>query len=76
MDFDLKEEQNIFRNAFRKFAEVEIAPLVEKAEEEEQFPMQLFPKMGKLGYLCPRYSEKYGGAGIDKLTEVILRGDV
>lgn len=76
MDFDLKEEQNIFRIAFRKFAEGEIAPLVEKAEEEEQFPMQLFPKMGKLGYLCPRYSEKYGGAGIDKLTEVILREEM
>lgn len=76
MDFDLKEEQRIFRKAFRKFGEVEISPLVEKAEEEEQFPIQLFPKMGKLGYLCPRYSEKYGGAGIDKLTEVILREEM
>ena len=76
MDFYLKEEQRIFRKAFRKFGEVEISPLVEKAEEEEQFPIQLFPKMGKLGYLCPRYSEKYGGAGIDKLTEVILREEM
>lgn len=76
MDFEIKGEQKIFRIAFRKFAEVEIAPLVEKAEEEEEFPIQLFPKMGKLGYLCPRYSEEYGGAGIDKLTEVILREEM
>jgi len=32
--------------------------------------------MGKHGYLCPRYSEKYGGAGIDKLTEVVLREEM
>lgn len=76
MDFDLNEDQKVFRNAFRKFAEVEISPLVEEAEEEEKFPIQLFPKMGKLGYLCPRYSENYGGAGIDKLTEVILREEM
>jgi len=76
MDFDLKEEQKAFKTAFRRFAEVEIAPLVEKAEEEEKFPIQLFPRMGRLGYLCPRYSEKYGGAGIDKLTEVILREEL
>lgn len=71
MDFDLTEEQRLFRDAIRNFAETEVAPLVDEAEEKEETPLQLFPRMGELGYLCIRYSEKYGAAGADKLTECI-----
>ncbi|MGQ9695375.1 MAG: acyl-CoA dehydrogenase family protein [Thermodesulfobacteriota bacterium] len=76
MNFFLREDQCLFQETFRKFAEKEIAPLVPEAEETETFPLELFPKMGKLGYLCPRYSEKYGGAGIDKVTEVVMREEM
>jgi len=73
LDFSLSEEHIIFRDNYRRFCEKEIAPLVSEAEEMETFPLQLFSKMARLGYICPRYPEKYGGAGIDKLTEVIMR---
>jgi len=73
LDFSLSEEHIIFRDNYRRFCEKEIAPLVSEAEETETFPLQLFSKMARLGYICPRYPEKYGGAGIDKLTEVIMR---
>jgi len=76
MEFFLREEQRIFQETFRKFVMAEIAPLVEEAEETEFFPKQLFPQMGKLGYLCPRYAEKYGGAGIDKVSEVLMREEI
>lgn len=71
MDFRLSEEQEFFREAIRAFAEKEIAPLVEHAEEQEKFPVELFPKLGKLGYLGIRYPTEYGGAGADKVTECI-----
>lgn len=71
MDFRLSEEQEIFQKAIREFAEKEIAPLVEEAEEQERFPVELFPKLGKLGYLGIRYPTDYGGAGADKVTECI-----
>jgi alkylation response protein AidB-like acyl-CoA dehydrogenase len=76
MDLFLSEEHHIFRDQIRRFCEVEIAPLVEDAEETETFPKKLFPMMGKLGYLAVRYPEKYGGAGVDKLTDVILREEM
>ncbi|HUV59869.1 MAG TPA: acyl-CoA dehydrogenase family protein [Desulfatiglandales bacterium] len=76
MDLFLSEEHQIFRDQIRRFCEVEIAPLVEDAEETETFPKKLFPMMGKLGYLAVRYPEKYGGAGVDKLTDVILREEM
>lgn len=76
MDFFLSEEHKIFRDQIRRFCQVEIAPLVDEAEETETFPKKLFPMMGKLGYLAVRYPEKYGGAGVDKLTEVIMREEM
>jgi len=76
MDFDLNEPQKLVKEAIRRFAETEIAPLVEEAEEDEKFPVALFPKMGALGYLCIRYPPKYGGAGVDKVAEVVFREEM
>src|SRR3990172_2261465 len=71
MDFELTEGQKIFREAIKQFAEKEIAPLVNEAEEKEKFPVQLFPMMGDLGYLGIAYSPEYGGAGMGKMGECI-----
>ncbi|MDP2725994.1 MAG: acyl-CoA dehydrogenase family protein [Dehalococcoidia bacterium] len=71
MDFELSEEDKMFRAAIRDFAQKEIAPLVEEAEEHEKFPMQLFKKAGDLGYLCIRHPQEYGGAGVGKITETL-----
>jgi len=67
LDFELSEEQKMFREAIHQFAEKEIAPLVEEAEKTSTFPIQLFPKMGGLGYLCLSYSPEYGAAGMGKV---------
>ncbi|RJR25874.1 MAG: acyl-CoA dehydrogenase [Desulfobacteraceae bacterium] len=72
MDFELTEENRIFRDAIREFARKEIAPLVDQAEETGVFPRQLFRKMGEQGFLCPRYPLELGGGGGDKVTECIL----
>ena len=61
MDFELTEEHSIFKEAIRGFAQEEIAPLVDEAEETNIFPKQLFKKMGSLGFLCPRYPVELGG---------------
>ncbi|MFC1919239.1 acyl-CoA dehydrogenase family protein [Chloroflexota bacterium] len=71
MDFEFTEEQRMFRNTIRRFAEERITPLVDNAEETETLPIQLFPLMGKLGYLCVRYPPEYGGLGIGKVGECI-----
>jgi len=72
----LNEQHHIFREQFRRFCRKEIEPLVEAAERTQTFPRQLFPLMGKMGYLCVRCSEEYGGAGADKITDVILREEL
>jgi len=72
MDFKLSEEQRLFQDQIRDFAEKEIAPLVDEAEETEITPLEIFPKMGKLGYLGITYPAEYGAAEADKITECIL----
>jgi len=72
MDFDLTEEHILFQKAIRNFAQKEIAPLVDEAEETNVFPKQLFKKMGALGYLCPRYPLELGGGGGDKIMDCIM----
>ena len=76
MDFDLTEEQKIFQDTIRKFAQKELAPLLDNAEETKTFPLELFPKMGEQGYLCVNYDEKYGGAGADKVCDAIINLEI
>jgi alkylation response protein AidB-like acyl-CoA dehydrogenase len=72
MDFELSEENRLFRDAIRTFAAREIAPLVDESEETGNFPTQLFRMMGDQGFLCPRYPLELGGGGGDKITDCIM----
>ena len=68
MDFELNEQQKMYQEAIRGFSVAEMLPLVEQAERSEVFPVQLFNKLGDLGYLCVSYPAEYGAAGLG-LTE-------
>ncbi len=72
MDFAFDELQQLFQNAARDFATREVAPIVEEAEAKDDVPMELFTKLGELGYLCPGYPEQYGGGDMGKIGECIL----
>jgi alkylation response protein AidB-like acyl-CoA dehydrogenase len=72
MDFEFSEEHSMFRQAIRDFAENEVAPIVDQAEENETCPTELFSKMGKLGYLCPGYPTEYGGGGLGEIGTCIM----
>ena len=72
MDFEFGEEHKMLREAIRDFAEKEIVPLVDEAEEKERFPKELFPRMGKLGYLCVSHPAEYGAGGMGMIGECIV----
>jgi len=71
MFYELNEEQKEFRKKVRQIYEKEVSPLVEKCEREETFPVQLFPILGAEHLLCLRCPKKYGGPGLDKISECI-----
>ncbi|MFO8010965.1 MAG: acyl-CoA dehydrogenase family protein [Dehalococcoidia bacterium] len=72
MDYTFDEVQQLFQNAARDFAQREVAPIVEEAEKKDDVPLELFTKLGELGYLCPGHPEQYGGGGLGKIGECIL----
>jgi alkylation response protein AidB-like acyl-CoA dehydrogenase len=72
MDFKLSSEHEAFRNAVTEFVEREVAPRVAEMETSGEWQMDLFLKMGQLGYFGLRYPEEYGGANADALMLALL----
>ena len=64
-DTHFREEHDLFRKSFREFVERELAPHADEWEKAEEFPREVFSRMGKLGYLGLRFPEDVGGAGGD-----------
>lgn len=73
MNFDLSDELVQFRESVRAFADRDVAPLVDEAEEKQRTPTDLFAKAGKHGFLGLRYPPEDGGAGAGMLAEMTLR---
>ena len=62
----------MFRATVRSFVEREVMPHVEEWETAGRMPKAIFRRMGELGFLGLEYDEKYGGAGADFMTSVVL----
>jgi alkylation response protein AidB-like acyl-CoA dehydrogenase len=68
MNFDLNENQKMFRDMVRDFATKEIAPLAHQMDVEADMPDELIGKMRDNGFFGLSFPEKYGGLGVDTLT--------
>ena len=67
LNFQLGEDIDALRDTVREFAQAEIAPRAAEADRSDQFPMDLWRKMGNLGVLGITVSEEYGGASMGYL---------
>jgi butyryl-CoA dehydrogenase len=76
MDFQLTEEHVLIKNMVRDFAEKEIAPRAEDIDVTDQFPADIFQRMGELGLLGIPFAEAYGGAGGDYLSLLIALEEI
>ncbi len=76
MDFELTEEQRMFRRMVRDFSEKEIAPRAEEIDETDRFPDDLFRRMGELGILGLPFPEEYGGSGGEYTSMVIALEEI
>jgi acyl-CoA dehydrogenase len=65
MDFNLTEEQKLWQKTIRKFADINIKPIIREIDTNKEIPIDLIKKMGKMGLLAPTVSKKYGGANLD-----------
>lgn len=72
LGFTLSEEQEAFRLAVRDWAGRALAPRVEALEAAEEFPVDLFRDLGRLGYLGVGIPEDEGGSGGDMVMRCLL----
>jgi alkylation response protein AidB-like acyl-CoA dehydrogenase len=71
MHFELNEEQRMFRDTVRRFAETELLPRAREIDEQAEFPRDLLPKMAQLGLLGMAIPEQFGGMELDALSTAV-----
>jgi len=72
ISLELTPEQEAIRQMVREFAEAEIRPVVSYYDETQEFPHQLFAKMGELGLLGILVPPEYGGAGLGYMEFALI----
>lgn len=76
MNFALGDEIEALRDVVHKFAQTEIAPLARQIDLDNQFPKDLWKKMGDLGLLGMTVSEEDGGTGMGYLAHCVAVEEV
>ncbi len=64
MNFDYSETQVMIAQSARDFAEQYIRPHIMEWDEAQKFPVSLFKKMGKMGFMGVLVPEELGGSGL------------
>ncbi|MGH9366777.1 MAG: acyl-CoA dehydrogenase family protein [Thermoanaerobaculia bacterium] len=64
MSTSVSAERETILQTLREFCDAEIRPHVLEWDEKQQFPREVFRRLGELGFLGTIFPEEYGGAGL------------
>ena len=76
LSLDLGETADMLRASVQRFAADEIAPRAEQIDKDNEFPADLWRKMGDLGLLGVTVEEEYGGAGLDYTEHAVVMEEI
>ncbi|MEP6679482.1 MAG: acyl-CoA dehydrogenase family protein, partial [Betaproteobacteria bacterium] len=76
LDFALGEDVDMLRATVQQFAADEIAPRAAAIDRDNQFPADLWRKMGDLGLLGITVEEDYGGTAMGYLAHVVAMEEI
>ena len=68
MDFELSEEQQMFRDVLRQFVNTEIRPVAREMEQSGQYPHEIVAKMAEMGLFGITVGAEYGGLDLDTVS--------
>ena len=76
LNFDLGDTIDLLRDAVYSFAQSEIAPIAADIDRSNEFPNQLWPKLGEMGLLGITVPEAYGGTGMGYLAHIVAMEEI
>jgi isovaleryl-CoA dehydrogenase len=76
LDFHLGDDIAALRHMVQGFAAKEIAPRAAEIDRTDQFPMDLWRKLGDLGLLGITAPEQYGGANLGYLAHIVAMEEI
>jgi alkylation response protein AidB-like acyl-CoA dehydrogenase len=76
MEFGFTSEQQHLRKSIREFCEAEIKPHVMEWDESQEFPLDVFRRLGELGVLGAVFPEELGGAGYNYVDYSIVMEEI
>ena len=76
LDFGLGETADMIRSSVESFAQAEIAPRAEEIDASNEFPRDLWPRLGDLGLLGITVEEEEGGSGLGYLEHCVAMEEV
>ena len=76
LNFELGESVDLLREAVQSFVQAEIAPLAAEIDRSNEFPNQLWPKLGEMGLLGITVPEEYGGADMGYLAHIVAMEEI
>ncbi len=76
LNFNLGETADMMRDMVRSFTSDHIAPIADEVDKSNEFPRQLWPKLGEIGLHGVTVEEEYGGAGMGYLEHVIAMEEI
>jgi len=72
----LSEDIEMLRDSTRRFAEDEIAPQAAAIDQANEFPQELWQKLGEMGLLGITIPEQFGGSGMGYLAHLVAMEEI
>ena len=76
LNFNHGETLDTLRDQVQRFARDQITPIADKTDRDNQFPNDLWPRLGDMGLLGMTVGEEYGGSNMGYLAHVIAMEEI